>query len=106
MKHEFKARPVYLTNEERIRAHFLTCFISLMAYRILEYRLSEEYTCEELINTLRHMDFFEIKGEGFVPAYTRTDITDKLHDTFGFRTDYQIVTNREIKKIYKQTKKR
>lgn len=36
MKSEFKARPVFLRREERIKAHFLTCFISLLIYRILE----------------------------------------------------------------------
>ena len=39
-------------------------------------------------------------GEGYIPEYTRTDLTDKLHDTFGFRTDYEIVSQREIKKDY------
>lgn len=106
MKHEFKARPVYLSNEDRIRAHFLTCFIALMVYRILENRLSGEYTCEEIISELRSLNFLRIEGEGYVPTYTRTDITDKLHETSGFRTDYQIVTNREMKKIFKSTKKR
>ncbi len=39
MKSEFKARPVYLQRDERIRAHFLTCFLSLLVYRLLEHKL-------------------------------------------------------------------
>ena len=36
MKTEFLARPVYLSREDRIQAHFLICYLSLMIYRILE----------------------------------------------------------------------
>ncbi len=105
MKSEFKARPVYLQRDNRIEAHFLTCFISLLIYRILENRLDKKYTCNEIIETLSNMKFLEVTGEGYIPAYTRTDITDKLHEVFGFRTDYTIISGKEIKKIYKKTKR-
>jgi transposase len=105
MKSEFKARPVYLSNDDRIEAHFITCFISLILYRLLEKRLNEKFTCQEIITGLRDMNFLEIKGDGYIPTYTRTDFTDALHDAFGFRTDYQIVTSGAMKKIFKETKK-
>lgn len=105
MKTEFKARPVYLQRDDRIEAHFTTCFISLMIYRLLEKKLEEKFTCSEIITGLKDMNFFEIKGEGYIPTYTRTDLTDALHDAFGFRTDLQIVTNQTMKKILKDTKR-
>ena len=105
MKNEFKARPVYLRNDDRIEAHFTTCFISLIIYRLLEKKLEEKYTCHEIISGLRDMGFLEVKGEGYVPTYTRTDFTDAIHDAFNFRTDYQIVTTNMMKKIFKDTKK-
>jgi len=105
MKSEFKARPVYLKLDERIKAHFLTCFISLLVYRILEKKLNEKFTCSQILKELREMKFLEVPGEGFTPAYTRTDLTDELHDVFGFRTDYEILTNNHMKNIFKQTKK-
>jgi transposase len=104
MKSEFKARPVYLSRDDRITAHFIICFIALVVYRILEKRLGEQYTCSEIVQGLRDMNFHEIKGEGFVPTYMRTEFTDNLHDVFGFRTDYQIITMRQMKKIFKATK--
>ena len=104
MKSEFKARPVHLSNDDRIQAHFATCFISLIIYRLLEKKLGENFTCHEIISELRGMDFKEIKGEGYEPLYTRTDFTDALHEAFGFRTDYQIVTKSMMKKIFKSTK--
>lgn len=105
MKSEFKARPVYLSRKDRIIAHFTTCFTALIIYRILEKKLHEKYTCEEIIRTLRSMDMLIYPGEGYVPEYTRTNLTDALHDAFGFRTDYQITSQRNIKKICNQTKK-
>lgn len=105
MKSEFKARPVYLQRDDRIEAHFTTCFISLMIYRLLEKKLEEKFTCNDIISTLKGMNFYEIKGEGYIPTYTRTDLTDALHDAFGFRTDLQIVNNKTMKKLLKGTQK-
>jgi len=105
MKSEFKARPVYLSRDDRIEAHFTTCFISLIIYRLLEKMLGEKYTCSEIIRGLKDMSLYEIKGEGYVPTYTRTDFTDDLHEAFDFRTDYQIINTRQMKKIFKATKK-
>lgn len=104
MKSEFKARPVYLSNDDRIEAHFTTCFVSLIIYRLLEKKLNEKFTCREIISELRDMNFKEIKGEGYEPLYTRTDFTDALHEAFDFRTDYQIVTTSKMKNIFRNTK--
>lgn len=105
MKTEFKARPVYLSRKDRITAHFTTCFTALVIYRILEKKLNEKYSCEKLIKTLRAMDMMIAPGEGYIPVYSRTDITGDLHDTFGFRTDYQITSQKNMRKILNQIKK-
>lgn len=105
MKSEFKARPVYLSRDDRIQAHFMTCYISLLIHRILEKRLDEEYTSNEIIETLRNMNLYREFSEGYIPTYTRTDLTDKLHEISGFRTDYEITTEKNMKKILKNIKK-
>jgi len=104
MKNEFQARPVYLSREDRIVAHFITCFLSLVLLRLVEKRLGGRYTYHEIISTLAEMNFQEIKGDGYSPSYTRTDLTDDLHEAFGFRTDYEIITNGTLKKIFKVSK--
>lgn len=50
------------------------------------------------------MNLHESKGNGYIPSYKRTDFTDDLHDAFGFRTDYEIVTTKQMKNIFKITK--
>ena len=104
MKSEFKTRPVYLSREDRIKAHFLTCFLSLVIFRYLEKELEEKYTVREIIETLINMNFYEEKGYGYSPAYTRTNLTDLLHEKFKFRTDYETITYQKFKKIFKNTK--
>lgn len=106
MKTEFRARPVYVQRDDRIRAHFLTCFLALMVYRILEKELDEKFTVEQLIDTLKRMNMQSPgNGQGYIPAYTRTEITDALHENAGFRTDYEIVTAPSMKKIIRSIKK-
>jgi len=104
MKSEFEARPVYLQRDDRIEAHFLTCFIALMIYRILEKKLGDKYTCEEIIRTLREMDMRKVGEHGYIPSYTRTQVTDLLHKNAGFRTDYELITPKSMAGIIRRTK--
>lgn len=109
MKTDFDARPVYVRRDDRIKAHFLTCFLALLIYKYLEKKVNragKHFTTEEIVDTLRSMDFLSIAGEGYVPTYTRTDLTNHLHGSAGFRTDTQIVTRQKMRRIIAQTKKR
>lgn len=105
MKSDFKSRPVYHSNDEMIKAHFVTCFLALIVYRYLEKKLEEKYTAPEIIETLRNMNMKLEKDDSYVPNYIRTDLTDDLHEKFGFRTDYEVISLKNFKKIFKQTKK-
>ena len=104
MKSEFKARPVYLQKDNRIKAHFMTCFISLLILRILENKLGFRYTYQELIDCLSEMDFTRLGESGYIPSYKRTNLTDAIHDVFAFRTDYEILSQGAMKKIFALTK--
>lgn len=106
MKTDFEARPVYLTREDRIKAHFLTCFLSLLHFRLLKRSLKDAYTTEQLLQTLRNIKFADVEEQGFMPVYERQKITDDLHETCGFRTDYQFITKRKMKGIQKKSKRR
>lgn len=106
MKTDFSARPVYLRDENRIKAHFLICFLALLSYRLLEKKLDYKYTCEEILETLKNMNFAEIQEQGFIPLYKRNKLTDHLHDVCGFRTDYQFLTKSRMKTIQKKSKGR
>ncbi|MDD6438998.1 MAG: transposase, partial [Lachnospiraceae bacterium] len=91
--------------KERILAHFITCFISLIVYRYLEKKLDNKYTADQIISTLQEMDFIRYEGKGYQPVYTRTELTDALHKAFGFCTSKQIVPTSKMRNICSQTKK-
>jgi len=104
MKHEFRARPAYLSDKDRIHAHFMTCFIALIVYRYVELRLREKYTCAQIIDCLSEMNFAKFDGKGYVPMYKRTELTDDLHEAFGFDTSMQILSPKKMRNICHQTK--
>ena len=105
MKSEFKSRPVFHRKEDMIKAHFTTCFLALIVYRYLEKELDEKYTVTEIIDTLKEMNMKLENKDSYIPNYTRTDLTDDLHDKFGFRTDYEVIDIKKFKKIFTQIKK-
>lgn len=104
MKTDFEARPVFLQNSIRIKAHFLTCFLALTVYRYLEKSIDDRYTCDDILSTLKKMNFAGIKEQGFIPTYQRTKLTDNLHEVCGFRTDYEFITKSQMKTIQKKSK--
>ena len=105
MKTEFEARPVYVRREDRIKAHFMTCYISLLIYRLLEKRLGNVYTSSQILETLRSMQMTLLNtASGYIPSYTRTELTDALHKEFGFRTDYEFITKSSMRTTIKETK--
>ena len=106
MKTDFEARPVYLNRQDRIKAHFLTCFLALLHFRLLKRSLKGAYTTEQLIQTLRNIKFADVEEQGFMPVYERNEITDNLHEACGFRSDYEFITKRKMKGIQKKSKRR
>ena len=106
LKTDFEARPVYVRNDQSIKAHFLVCFLSLLIYKLMEKRLEKKYTCEEILDTLKAMNFADIQEQGYIPLYERNRITDDLHKIGGFRTDFDFITKQKMKNIEKLSKHR
>ena len=97
-----------LERDDIIKAHFLTCFLSLLIYKYLAKKINvggSHFTPDEIISTLQQMNMISVAGEGYIPAYTRSNVTNNLHGSAGFRTDTQIVVKQEMKEIIGYTKK-
>lgn len=106
MKTDFDARPVYVSREDSIKAHFLICFLALLHFRLLKRDLKTPCTTEQLLKVLKDIKFADVEDQGFMPVYERQKITDELHENCGFRTDYQLITKRKMKHIQKKSKRR
>lgn len=106
MKDDFLSRPVYLSQSDKIKAHFMTCFMALLVYRVLEKKTGSSISCERMLETLRSMRMTKVKDTGYIPSYTRDEVTDQLHDVSGFRTDYEIIREKAMKGIIRKSKQR
>ena len=106
LKTQFKTRPVYLRTDKAVKAHFCICFIALFIYRVLENRMGDEFTTDEILKSLRNMNASFEPSEGFIPNFTRTDLTDKLFEISGFRLDNQIIMLKKFKSIIAASKRR
>lgn len=107
------ARPVYLSRQDRIKAHFLICFLAMVILKILQRQITEanheEYKAEplsidRLIRTLRDIRFGHIDGHGYLPMFTRTNLTDQLQKLAGVNISTQIVTTRAMNANYRYVK--
>ena len=49
---------------------------------------------------MRGMLFEDVRGEGWAPLYEPDAATDALHEAFGFRTDYEIIPYRSMRRIF------
>lgn len=101
----FKARPVFVSNDNRIIGHFTTCFLALLFYKILDKQLDRKYTATQIIEKLREMKFYEIYPNEYVPNYVVDDLTDDLHKFGGFYTDFEVITKAQLNIILKRTQK-
>lgn len=76
LKTNLKARPVFHSREDRIKTHFMICYVALLIYRILEKKLGYIYTTNEIIETLKNMEVTNLKNDQmhFVSLYDGADI--------------------------------
>lgn len=103
LKTEFKSRPVYLSRENRIKAHFLLCSLSLILLKYLEKTLTDhgftDFSTEKLLDQLRDMELVHFKGFGYVPASNPSPILSALQDIFRIPISKEIITEKNMKKI-------
>ena len=71
----------------------------------LEKKLDEKYTCSQILDCLQEMEFLKFEGKGYVPTYTKNELTDDLHNAFGFNTSKEIIPIKKMKNLCAQTKK-
>ena len=108
MKTEFKSRPVYVHKESHIKAHFLTCYLALLIYRILEQKLNVDgyhFTTREIIDSLRELKLMKVSDYGYLPSYTRVPIIDRLSEIYKFPFNKQAYRTTKIKSIIRLSKK-
>lgn len=98
IKNELEARQD-ITSKESVSTHCLTSFTALLIFRILEARLKYEFWNAEILYKLGNMNFVKIANDGWVPIYSPSELSDKLHEVFGFETDFEFLTEKTMQNI-------
>lgn len=105
MKTYLRSRPIYLSKDERIRSHFLICFISLVICRIIEkIIMNDKYTIENILTTIRDMTLTKF-STGFIPTFKTTDCSHALQVKTQTFADYEFIPIEKMIKLVKQNKK-
>lgn len=88
-----------LSRNENIRSHFVICFAADVVFTSFMVKMKAIDQGRRVRRQLREMDFMKIQSEGYIPLYTRTDLTDKMHEAIGFRTDFEIISMRHMNRL-------
>lgn len=99
------ARPVHLQREDRIKSHFLICFLAMVILKMLQRQLDmEDLSIDRLINTLRSFEFDYFPTIGYRPLFERDALTDRLQETVGIQVDTEIVETKRMNRLYRSVK--
>ncbi len=103
-KSEIRARPVYVSRQDRIQAHFLTCFISLLIVRILEEKLGHGYSGERIMESLRRANVAQLDERHFLTLYYDR-VLQGLKERLGIEFGRNVYTRQAIRKMLGDSKK-
>ena len=106
MKSDFDGRPVFVSREDRIRAHFLTCYLAFMIFRIIEQKLNKgdvRYTDPEILRTLR--DYEAIDAESFYVGAMEGKAVRALESTFGLVGSMTALSKAQFRRLVARSKK-
>lgn len=103
-KSDLEARPVFVSREEHIQAHFLTCFIALIIARIIELKLDHKYSIGRILESLAKSECTHMKQNYYLFDYF-DDVLEDIGSIFQLDFSKRIRSLGEIKKILASTKK-
>ena len=99
------ARPVHLHRQDRIKSHFLICFLAMVILKMLQKQLDmPELTVDALISKLRSFEFDYFRGIGYRPLFERDDLSDRLQDLNKMTVDTEIVETKAMNRLYRSVK--
>ena len=97
-KSDLEARPVFVQGKEHINAHFLICFIALTILRLIQKKISRQYSAAKIIECLNKIECINELENIYLFGY-RSDISDRLGEAFGLDFSKKRLHRAEIKKF-------
>ena len=104
MKGDLGARPVYCSTESHIRAHFLVCYVALLAMRLMQLDTRRRHSASEISADLAQVVGHHMRQNLYLFDH-RTDLTDELTEAVGIDLSRQVLTRGWIRSIMADVKK-
>lgn len=98
-----KTRPVFVWNHDHIRAHFLTCYVTLVIERLIEHALGHKYSAQAILEDIRALECSQADGEWWLFDH-RTDLTDELFALIGEDAPRKWMRRSDIKALFTKNK--
>ena len=102
-KKDLETRPIHVSLEEHIQAHFLTCFVALVIIRILQRKLENSFSCGKILESLASVCCSKIEGNYYMFDY-EDDVTNRIGSLFGFDFSQKYRRRDDIKNILAKVK--
>lgn len=102
IKSEFKTRPVFVSTEDHIQAHFLICFVTLVIMRVLEQLIGKCHSVRQIRDSLVNYSCSYLDQNYYLFDY-RDDVILTMEKAFGLDLSKKIMPLSEIKRISKYT---
>lgn len=103
MKTDLRSRPVFVSLEEHINAHFLTCFLALLFVRLIEVELNHKHKMSEIIESIKKIQYTDI-GVGYMSSFKMTPCIQSLISDFQIECDYNSYTPQQMRKVINSAK--
>lgn len=113
-KTHLEARPVFLSRQDRIKSHFLICFLSMVVLKLLQKQIVQTYpdayrdnplAIDSLIDALRSIKFGKLPKHHYQPMFTRTQLTDQLQALANIDVNKEIISAQKMRGFYKMVNK-
>lgn len=103
-KSDLEARPIFVSTQDHIEAHFLICFVSLVIARILEMRTEHKFSITRLLESLSKAECSYIQENLYLFDYYDEVLKD-IGNISGIDLSRKILSLGEIKKYLGMSKK-
>jgi transposase len=103
-KSDLETRPVYLSSEDHIRAHFLTCYIALVIARILQHKVGNKFSVGKIMESLNKVSCSHEQQNYYLFDYC-DEVTEAIGNAIGIDFGMKYMKLGEIKKILGEVKK-
>ena len=103
-KSDLQTRPVYLSREDHIQAHFLICFVALVLVRLLALVLDNRFSVSKIIDSLSKASGSLIGENWYIFDYA-DEITGAIAETLGVDLNRKFLRVGDIRSMIGETKK-